>query len=98
MISNLIDKITRKSKQFLLQASRDYQAQKKSCVPYEELIVTNEKYPDYYFLVHKNMIFDKGSICDTSYNVYSFDKDGEYVKKEEMDLDFFRTNKVIKII
>ena len=91
--------ITIKSKAILLQASRDYNAQGNSCVPYEELIIYNDKYPEFLFLIHKNMLFAKGSICDTSYNVFTFDKDGNYVKKEDVEglgREFFRNMKVLK--
>jgi hypothetical protein len=89
-------KINTKSKQLMFKASQDYNSQMQSTMPCEEIIVTNEKYPDYLFLVHKNMIFERGSIADSSYNVYSFDKEGNYVRKEDMDRTFFRNMKVLK--
>ena len=45
------------------------------------------------------MIFDRNSVCDSSYDVYSFDRNGNYVRKEEVEelgRDFFTTMKVIK--
>jgi hypothetical protein len=42
------------------------------------------------------MIFERGSIADSSYDVYSFDKEGNYVRKEDMDRTFFRNMKVLK--
>jgi hypothetical protein len=45
------------------------------------------------------MIFDKRALCDSSYNVYKFDKDGNYLNQEDvkdLGLEFFRTFKVLK--
>jgi hypothetical protein len=43
------------------------------------------------------MIFDRNSISDSSYTVLSFDKDGNFVKKEQdLDIDFFTNMKVVK--
>lgn len=99
MTSNLIDTITRKSKNMLFEFSKAYRSQGKSCVPYEELIATHPDHPDFVFLIHKNMIFDRGSICDSSYNVFSFDKEGNFVKKEdEQPVSFFRKLQIIKKI
>jgi hypothetical protein len=99
MTTESIHKITAKSKQKKFQASKDYKQHGVSVMPYEELIVTNEKYPDFVFLVHKNMIFDRNSISDSSYDVYSFDKEGNYVREEkvvELGKEFFRTMKILK--
>jgi len=99
MTSNLIDKITRKSKNMLFEFSKAYRTQGKSCLPYEEVIATHPEYPEFYFLVHKNMVFDKGSICDSSYSVFSFDKEGEFVRKEdEQPVSFFRKLQNVKKI
>jgi hypothetical protein len=99
MTSELINKINIKSKRAKFDASRNYRSNGISCVPYEEVVVLSEKYPDFIFLVHKNMIFDRNSVCDSSYDVYSFDRNGEYVRKEDVEeigRDFFTTMKVIK--
>jgi hypothetical protein len=97
MISDLINKIRQKSKLLKFESSRNYRSNAKSEVPYEELIVLNSEYPDFIFLVHKNMIFDRNSISDSSYTVLSFDKDGNFVKKEQdLDIDFFTNMKVVK--
>jgi hypothetical protein len=99
MTSSLIDKITTKSKNMLFDSSRSYKSQGPSCVPYEEVIVTHHAYPDTYFLVHKNMLFNRGTVCDTSYSVYSFDKEGEFIKQEEdKPVSFFRDMEVINTI
>jgi hypothetical protein len=89
--------ITSFSKKKKFEASRKYNAQGHSCVPYEELIVTNDNYKDNYFLVHKNMIFEKG-LCDSSYDVYRFDLDGKFLDKDDYNKSFFRNMKVMKKI
>lgn len=99
MTSDLINKITAKSKQALFEASRSYKGHARSSMPYEQEIVVVDKYPDFIFLVQKNMIFERNSISDSSYDVFSFDKNGNYVRKEDVaDLgwDFFKDMKVIK--
>lgn len=95
----LLDKVEKKAKEFRFKATRNYRSNAKSFYPYEEIIVKNEKYPDFLFLVHKNMIFERNSISDSSYDVFTFDMNGNYVKREsveELGHDFFRDMKVIK--
>jgi len=95
----LIEKIGKKAKEFRFKATRNYKSNHQSSIPYEEVIVKNEKYPDFIFLVHKNMIFERNSISDSSYDVFTFDMNGNYIKKEsveELGHDFFRDMKVIK--
>jgi hypothetical protein len=46
-----------------------------------------------------NTTFERNSINDSSYDVITFDKNGDYVKKEnvaDFDTSFFRDMKVIK--
>ena len=82
---DLISKITQKSKLAKFDASKNYRSNATSTMPYEELIVLNNKYPDFIFLVHKNIIFERNSITDSSYHVYSFDKQGNFVREEKPD-------------
>jgi hypothetical protein len=99
MTSEILHKINTKSKQAKFQASRDFKRNTHTSVPFEEVVVLSPKHPDSFFLVHKNMVFDKSSLCDSSYNVFSFDKEGNYKKTEDVkDLgrEFFRTMKVLK--
>jgi len=95
----LLDKVEKKAKEFRFKATRNYRSNSKSVYPYEEIIVKNEQYPNFLFLVHKNMIFERNSISDSSYDVFTFDMNGNYVKKEsteELGHDFFNNMKVIK--
>jgi hypothetical protein len=101
MTSDLIKKITQKAGHLLFQSSRGYRSNIKSSMPYEQDIVVNPEYPEKVFLVVKNMMFERNSISDSSYDVYSFDENGDYLKKEdvsEIGNDFFRTMKVLKKI
>ncbi len=98
---DLISKITQKSKLAKFEASKNYKSNAKCSMPYEQLIVLNTKYPDFIFLVHKNMIFERNSMSDTSYCVYSFDKKGNFIKEEDpnkLGFDFFRDMRIIKKI
>lgn len=99
MTSEKIDKIVSKAKQMRFQASKGYKAHAPSSLPYEQVIVVSTDYPDFIFLVNKNIHFERNSINDSSYDVISFDKEGNYVKKEDVsdfDTNFFRDMKVIK--
>jgi hypothetical protein len=99
MTSALLNKINIKSKQAKFEASRNYKGHGKSSVPYEELVVLASSFPDFIFLVHKNMIFDRNSVADSSYEVYSFDRNGNYIRKENLEdlgSGFFMNMKVIK--
>lgn len=99
MTSQIFYKINQKSKRVKFEAAKDYRGNSKSTMPYEEVVVISELYPDNLFLVHKNMIFDRNSVCDSSYNVYKFDKEGNFISEEdikELGLNFFRTMKEIK--
>jgi hypothetical protein len=98
MISDLINKIDRKSKEVKFKASKNYKSNGRSNpVPYEEVIVLSEMFPDNIFLVHKNLIFERNSIGDSSYEVFSFDREGNFLEqKENLGKDFFRTMKVVK--
>jgi hypothetical protein len=99
MTSEILHKINSKSKQAKFTASRGFKKNTHTSVPVEEVIVLSPKYPNFIFLVHKNMIFDRSSLCDSSYDVLSFDKEGNFIKSEDVkDLgrEFFRTMKVLK--
>jgi hypothetical protein len=97
MSSKTFDIITKKSKEILLRKNLNYNSQGYSCVPYEEIIVSNSDYPENYFLVHKNMIFVTG-LNDCSYDVFKFDKEGNFIDSGSYPRSFFRNMKVEKKI
>ena len=59
MTSEIINKINQKSKQVKFEASRNFKSNTNTCVPYEEEIGMSPLFPEFIYLVHKNMIFDK---------------------------------------
>ena len=98
---DLISKITQKSKLEKFDASKKYKSNGNCSMPYEEIIVLNSKYPDFIFLVHKNIMFERNSISDSSYCVFSFDKKGNFVRQEnptELGFQFFKDMRIIKKI
>ena len=97
----LLDKIEKKAKNFRFEVVKKYRPNSTSVMPFEEVIVFSKEYPDFLFLVHKNYIFDRNSYSDTSYEVFSFDKQGNYVRKEsveELGSEFFKNMKVLKVV
>lgn len=101
MISEILNNITNKSKRLVFESSRNYKGHGIATVPYEEVIVFNNDYTDKIFLVHKNMIMDRNSISDSSYNVYSFDKKGDFLGEEDvakLGQKFFINMQVVEVI
>jgi hypothetical protein len=99
MTSEILYKINEKSKRAKFESSKNFKLNTHTSMLYEQEVVLCPKYPDFIFLIHKNIIFDKKSVCDSSYDVFTFDKQGNYLKTEDVkDLghEFFRTMKVIK--
>ena len=81
--------MTSKSKNLKWEANKAYHPTQESSVVYGEKIA---QYGDKNFVIHENMIFKGGSIADSSYSVYSFDEEGEYlgpIKLQELPDDFF---------
>ena len=99
--SELIKKVEQKAKEIRFKAIRNYHQTNRSSYPYEEVIVMSDEYPKFVFFVQKNAIFERNSISDSSYDVFSFDMDGNFVRKEsveELGHDFFKNMKVLKKI
>lgn len=96
MISQIaLSKITTKSKNLKWDASRGYHPTQSSSVPYAEKIVVHEGAP---YLVHENMIFGRGSIDSSSYTVYEFDENGDFlgeVDRTNLPDNFFYTMELI---
>lgn len=98
MTSEILNKISTVSKHLCFSKTRGHEHQRLMVVPYEQLIVKNEKYPDKIFLIHKCLNFSSKSLDDSSYHVYSFDMNGENRNEEKMGSVFFRDMVVLKII
>ena len=101
MTTQVLDKIENKSRQEMFLASKNWHQQRKSEVPLKKIIVLNEAYPDNIFLVHENVIYENGSIVDSSYSVWKFDNGGTILNKEDVEKlgrPFFSKMKPIKKI
>jgi len=99
MITELIHKIDILSKKVKMGHFMGYKKNTTSYVPYEEMIVYNESYPNKLFLVHKNIIYKNYSLDDTNYEVFSWNKNGNYIGEESvknLGKIFFRKMKVLK--
>ena len=101
MTTQALNKIEAKSRQLMFLASKNWHNQRKCEVPAKNIIVSSPLYPEKLFLVHENIVFNAGSISDSSYGVYSFDKDGTFIREEdaqELGRPFFSKMKTIKQI
>lgn len=97
MILELINKIDQFSREKKLQASLKYRSSKPACVPFEEFIAVSPSEENKVYLVHKNIIFENNSICDSSYTIYVFDENGNYLKEEkDIEKSFFNSLEVVK--
>lgn len=99
--TNVIDKISHKADIFRVKAAMAYTGNGVDSVPYAESIVTNAKYPNFYFLVNENIIFRSQGIHDSEYQVFSFNNEGDYLRQEDVcDLgkEFFATMKIVKVL
>jgi hypothetical protein len=81
--------MTIKSKNLKWEVNKGYHPTQDSVVPYAEKIV---QYGDKNYVIHENMIFKGGTIADSSYSVYEFDQEGEYmgaVRVQDLPDGFF---------
>lgn len=101
MISELERKVYRLSKDISLAKNLSFKPNERTIVSYEAQICMSGLYPQNIFLVHKNMIFNAGTIDDTEYEVHKFDKNGRYIGKVDLKMlkpTFFATLQEIKEI
>lgn len=101
MTSRLLNKIDMFSKDLKMKMCFDFKPNTISGYPYEQLVCECPLYPKHYFLVHKNVIFNKGTYHDAEYDIHKFDKDGEYVGQVDLvklDNRFFSNMKEIKYL
>jgi len=99
MITELIHNINIFSKRIKIGHSIAYKKNTISYVPYKEIIVSNESYPNKLFLIHENIIYKNHSLHDTNYEVFSWNKNGNYIGEEDvknLGKIFFRNMKVLK--
>lgn len=91
--NDVVEKIVRVSKDIRLDAQGGFRPNSKTLVPYEAYIATSKDHPNMYFLVHKNLIMNAGTIDDTSYEVHKFDAKGKHigeVSNEKLTRSFYR--------
>ena len=100
MTNETLKKITQKAKALDFEMSRNYHPQRRSGVVYKQEICSIKGYDNGIFLIHENF-FLENTIKDSSYDVFEFDNNGNYVGKCELsDLpdDFFRNKKAILLL
>jgi hypothetical protein len=100
MTNEAINKIIQKAKAFDFETSRGYHPQRKSPVVYKQEICSMQGLGNGIFLIHENVIMGS-TIEDTSYDVFEFDIDGNYIGKcelEDLPEDFFRNKKTILLL
>jgi hypothetical protein len=70
-----------------------FRANSRTIVPYESYIAESKDHKNMYFLVHKNLIMNAGTIDDTSYEVHKFDSRGKHigqVSQDKLTRSFYR--------
>jgi hypothetical protein len=100
MISEQLNKIEKFSKNNFFDYSRNYKFQGRTSMPYEAFIGYVSSIPKTLFLIHKNMVFDRNTITDSFYEVWSFDENGnsKKIEVEQLEPNFFKDIQVIKTI
>lgn len=100
MISEQLNKIEKFSKNNFFDYSRNYKFQGITSMPYEAFIGYVSSIPKTLFLIHKNMVFDRNTITDSFYEVWSFDENGnsKKIEVEQLEPNFFKDIQVIKTI
>jgi len=97
MKAGALNKIIQKAKALYFEVSRSYHPQRKSQVVYKQEICSVDGYSNGIFLIHENIIMGS-TIEDSSYDIFEFDTDGNYIGQIEVDKlpdDFFRRRKPI---
>jgi hypothetical protein len=100
MTNEVLNKITQKAKAFDFEVSRNFHQQKRSSIVYQQEICSIKGFDDSIFLIHENIILES-TIKDSSYDIFEFDKFGNYVGKcsvEDLPDDFFRNKKTIILL
>ena len=100
MTNEVLNKIIQKAKALDFEVSRNYHQQRLSPVVYKQEICKIKGYENGYFLIHENIILGN-TIEDSSYDIFEFDLNGNFVGQLEVDLlpsDFFRNRKSIHLL
>jgi hypothetical protein len=97
MNREVLNKIIQKAKALDFEVSRGYHQQRVSPVVYKQEICSVKGYENGYFLIHENIILGN-TIENSSYDIFEFDLNGNFVGQIEVDLlpsDFFKNRKPI---
>lgn len=100
MTNEVLNKIIQKAKALDFEVSRSYHPQKLSPVVYKQEICSIKGYENGIFLIHENVIMGS-TIVDSSYDVFEFDSNGNYIGRceiNELPDDFFRNKKTIYLL
>jgi len=100
MTNEALNKIIQKAKGLDFEVSRGYNQQRRSPVVYKQEICSIKGYDNGYFLIHENIILEN-TIKDSSYDIFEFDLNGNFVGQIEVDKipdDFFRNKKSIHLL
>ena len=100
MNSETLNKIIQKAKALDFESSRSYHPQRRSSVVYKQEICHIKGYDNGYFLIHENVIMGN-TIEDSSYDIFEFDLNGNYVGQIEIDKlpdDFFKNKQSIHLL
>ncbi len=84
-MSDVIKKIMNKAKNFKFFAQKEFSLAGRSLFVCGQELATNPDFPNFYFVIDTNMIYAGSQLKDSSYTVYSFNLDGEYVEKLKME-------------
>ena len=96
----VIEKIKGKAKNFKFHAERGGNASN-ALVVKEMEICTSPAYPDFMFVIFVNMIFKGNELSDSSYLIYSFDTQGNYIEEvsvNDLSKDFLAERNTITLI
>lgn len=81
--NEILDKIKGKARVLKFHAERGNNENYMLAVKQME-ICTSPAFPDFFFVVCENMIFKGNKLDDSSYSIYSFDKDGNYLEEHNI--------------
>ncbi len=79
-----VKKIVSKAKSLKFFAQKDFSESGKALFVCGQEIATHPNFPNFVFVIDSNMIYKGNELTDSSYTVYNFDMEGNYVEKLEM--------------
>jgi hypothetical protein len=96
-VNEVIKKIIMKAKSLKFFAQKKFSESGTSVFVCAQEVCTHPDYPKFYFVIDSNMIYKGNKMSDSSYTVYSFDEDGNYIEEvdisSDLPLDFMAKRK-----